>query len=212
MKPLTTNPQINNDKKELLKCISVFSLILSSFLFVSIISKEDFLLLSQVLLLFSGWLCWTFIEYINHRFWSHSDLIKKKGNLYEVHMQHHHHPTEIKISDLQRIVMLLVNIGLVVLSFMQQNFITFITGLVSGFVLYSFMHVILHQQWSAKLFPQLHQFHIHHHCKYPNHCFGVSVIWWDLLFKTSPPHEAKISDRILAFYYKQEKKAKISPC
>jgi len=49
-------------------------------------------------------------------------------------------------------------------------------------------------------------YHIVHHCKEPDTCFGSSTTWWDRVFGTTPHKTKGISERILAFYYKKEKK------
>ncbi|MCW3117201.1 MAG: fatty acid hydroxylase, partial [Chitinophagaceae bacterium] len=93
---------------------------------------------------------------------------------------------------------------LVFLSVFLDNYFTLVDGFVTGFTCYSFMHIMLHMKWSGKLFPQLHEFHIHHHCKYPDKCFGITFTWWDHLFGTIPLKDAAITERIRAFYYKNE--------
>ena len=183
------------------RSIAASSIVISTFLGTAIIAKGTQPLFSQLLLLFSGWLAWTFLEYYNHRFRMHGKGKKEKVTGYAMHINHHHHPTDIRITPVQRILLLAGNIVLIILSVLIHGWIIILTGLYSGFVLYGFMHVILHQRWSAKLFPRLQQFHIHHHCKYPNRCFGVSVTWWDVLLDTAPPKEASISPRIVEFYF-----------
>jgi sterol desaturase/sphingolipid hydroxylase (fatty acid hydroxylase superfamily) len=51
------------------------------------------------------------------------------------------------------------------------------------------------------VFPRLVRYHIIHHLKQPDRCFGISIIWWDKLFGTAPSNDIKISGRILDFYY-----------
>jgi sterol desaturase/sphingolipid hydroxylase (fatty acid hydroxylase superfamily) len=49
--------------------------------------------------------------------------------------------------------------------------------------------------------PRHHLFHVCHHCKYPDRCFGVTVTWWDRLFLTSPPKEFILPATVYQVYY-----------
>lgn len=155
------------------------------------------------MLFFTGWLTFTFFEYIAHRFWMHSKEKKHPGKSLELHMNHHRHPTEIKITASFRNKLLVGNFLLIVVAVWFNNYFTFFTGLYSGFVYYCFMHVFLHKSWAQKI-PHLQLSHIHHHCKYPDHCFGTCVTWWDKLFNTGVSKEIKISERIVQFYFGNE--------
>ncbi len=155
----------------------------------------------QTILFFWGWLTWTFVEYISHRFWMHSKPRMRQQKDFGNHQHHHSHPTEIRITGRQRFLLLIGILVMLTVSVLLQNYFIVAAGFYSGFVCYTFMHVILHKKWSAKIFPRLHQYHIYHHCKYPNRCFGICVTWWDVVFGTDPPKTARISDRIKSFYF-----------
>lgn len=158
----------------------------------------------HLLLLFSGWFAWTFTEYCHHRFHSHATVIKREAGIMALHHYHHHHPGQIRITGLQRMILTVLSLAFVGLSIWLDNYFTLFAGYFLGFTGYTFMHWFLHSKASAQVFPVLHQFHIHHHCKHPDKCFGVSVPWWDYLFKTIPAQDDVISSRILTFYYKKE--------
>ncbi len=159
--------------------------------------------LAGFLLLFSGWFSWTFLEYYNHRFRMHSSNDPSKVIGYERHILHHHHPTDIKITVVQRIILFSVNVLLIILCTYFSSWIFFPTGVYTGFVIYTLMHWFLHRRFSAKLFPEIHRFHIHHHCKHPDKCFGITITWWDYLFDTVPYQQKEITERIKTFYYKK---------
>jgi len=116
-------------------------------------------------------------------------------------MHHHKHPTEITVSWLQRLILFSISSVLLITSMAWNTYFTIFAGFAIGFSYSFFSHWILHQTWSKKLCPRLHHFHIHHHCKYPNRCFGFSTILWDVVFKTTPPKNASISQRVTQFYY-----------
>lgn len=182
-----------------LKCIAVFCcLVVPLFLFIVWIRwySEAFF---QVSLLLTGWLTWTFIEYILHRFYMHRKDSEATNALMQIHHHHHTHPTEIKVTGLQRLLMGIILIILVFCSYYWQNYFTLLTGFCFGIVGYFTMHKVIHQAWAAKVFRRLFRYHIYHHCKYPNTCFGISLPWWDDLFCTVPVNP-QITDRIVAFY------------
>jgi sterol desaturase/sphingolipid hydroxylase (fatty acid hydroxylase superfamily) len=90
---------------------------------------------------------------------------------------------------------------LVLLSFLLSIYFLPLAGFAFGFSCYTMMHWVLHQSWSVKLFPRLHRFHLYHHCKYPNTCYGVTVAWWDHVFKTTPPDDPVLLKRVTDFYF-----------
>lgn len=152
-------------------------------------------------LLFFGWIAWSLSEYLAHRFWMHPTLKNEKPESPFNHLYHHKHPTEIKVTHFHRFFSLIIAIILLGISVWMNNYFTLCTGYFLGFVLYNFLHYWLHQEWSAHWLPALHNSHIHHHCKFPDKCFGVSTILWDQLFNTASPRNAIISNRIRLFYF-----------
>jgi len=189
----------NSTSYSQLKCFGIFLLLalpilLSAWFFEK--SPLTFFLLN----LFLGILVWTYLEYHLHRFWTHNKNGSSKEAAFR-HMHHHQHPTEIKVTAVQRLVLFLISCGLVSISVVWNNYFTVFTGWAIGLAYSFFSHWMLHQSWSRTLWPHLHRFHIHHHCRYPNKCFGFTTIFWDVVFKTAPPKNAKVPERIIQFYY-----------
>lgn len=162
----------------------------------------------HTLLLLAGGLAWTCTEYFFHRFimhdGDHSKGIAKVLN----HTHHHTDPSDIRVTTPHRIMMITGTIVLITVSVVLNNYFTIFCGYFAGFAVFCLMHVVLHQPWSKKIFPHLHRFHVQHHFKHTDKCFGVTLIWWDHLFGTVPMNEKKISNRVLEFYYKKEKQEK----
>lgn len=179
------------------KCFLIFILLFLPFLFICPQMREHSQTIFHLLLFTLGWSSWTFIEYIMHRFWMHQK--NSDSSMAKTHNHHHTHPTEMVITGWHRCVMLLVVIGLLIAAFRFNNYFTLLTGFVTGIVLFFLMHKVLHLKITAKIFPRLFRYHIYHHCKYPNTCFGITVPWWDDLFKTVPA-QPKITERIIEFY------------
>jgi sterol desaturase/sphingolipid hydroxylase (fatty acid hydroxylase superfamily) len=164
---------------------------------------ESIRLLFHVMLFVTGWFCWSYTEYFIHRFVMHEGSQQKGVGRLLNHTHHHTDPEDIRIKAGHRVLMIVGCILFVAVSLWADNYFTLAFGYVTGFTAYSLMHVILHQSWSARVFPGLHRFHIHHHCKHPDKCFGVITTWWDYLFNTSPASDTEITDRIKQFYYKR---------
>ncbi|WP_373493828.1 sterol desaturase family protein [Aquiflexum sp.] len=202
MKTMTELTKKSDKIKEVSRCIGTF-LIIS----ICLVLIADFIAtagLRYMVFLVLGWLTWTFTEYFLHRFWMHN-FFKTKGNkIYDTHMNHHKHPTDIKISGFHRILTFWGVIILLPLSIYLDNYFTVFTGFYIGFMLYSMLHVILHKPWSRYIMPNLQKAHIHHHGKYPNKGFSFSIILWDWMFGTLPPKEAKITNKMIEFYFKEE--------
>lgn len=184
---------------EQLKCFSIFLLLVLPLVLFNVSLKSPILFF--ILNFLPGLLCWTYLEYHLHRFWTHNKHADSSKLAFKRHMHHHKHPTEIKVTAVQRIILLSVSIILFLLSILWNNYFTIVAGFVISFSYSFFSHWLLHQSWSIKIFPHLHRFHIHHHCKYPDRCFGFSTVLWDVIFRTTPPGDAIITERIIRFYY-----------
>ena len=183
-----------------LKCFSIFLLLtLPLIVFNGCVVRNP--LLFFILNFLPGLLGWTYLEYHLHRFWTHNKNGESAKDAFKRHLHHHKHPTEIKVTGAQRVILLSVSVGLFLLSVFWNNYFTIAAAFAIGFSYSFFSHWLLHQSWSVKIFPHLHRFHIHHHCKYPDRCFGFSTVFWDLVFKTTPPAGAIINERIMRFYY-----------
>jgi hypothetical protein len=186
--------------KSQLKCIAVFVALMGAYGAVSFFVSKNIFAVGLTLFI-TGWLSWTFLEYLIHRFWMHDTPVQKAKPVAEYHMMHHRQPTEMDITRVHRFFVWLLVAVLLTVSIFFSIYLMPVSGFVFGFSCYTAMHWVLHQSWSAKLFPRLHRFHLYHHCKYPNSCYGVTVLWWDLIFKTTPPNEPLLLKRVTDFYF-----------
>ena len=117
------------------------------------------------------------------------------------HHHHHTHPSEIRVTHGQRLYMALIGILLILFSLtfdiytefsrriLDRNFLVFIGALFSSSTLVQ------------KSVPELLNYHIVHHCKQPDRCFGISMALWDKVFNTGPRKNTIISQRIIDFLF-----------
>ena len=188
-------------------CVITFLLLFTTMLLISISLRYYNELLFHSALLFSGWFALTFGEYMTHRYLMHTK--HKEHPLVDFNHDHHHsHPTEIKISRIQRFLLLIGCAILIGLSIWLHNYFTLVAGFLCGFPVYTFMHFLLHQKSAQKFLRKLVKYHIYHHCKYPEKCYGISVTWWDDIFRTVPLNPAPISQRIIDFYFADDNPSK----
>ncbi|HTQ65498.1 MAG TPA: sterol desaturase family protein [Puia sp.] len=185
-------------------CLVCFLIIVSPAIIATWILRNISSAAFHVLLFTAGWFIWTFTEYMYHRFCMHFHDRHQKKRITNSHLYHHHHPSEIKVSLLHRLLIAVIAVGLIILATILENYFTLLTGFYFGLSSFFFMHYFLHQPWSRKIFTTLVVYHIYHHCKYPEQCFGVSVTWWDRIFGTAPPKEAVIPEKIIDFYYNKK--------
>ena len=186
-----------------LRCLIQFSFMALPVILSIVFLRHVCFIAFHSLLFMSGWCMWTFIEYILHRFW----MLHKDSNsaMAKTHHYHHTHPTEMVITNLHRALMIIFIVALVFVARYLNDYFTLFVGFACGIAGYFWMHQFLHLELGQKLFKRLVRYHIYHHCKYPNTCFGISVPWWDDLFKTVPA-SPKITQRIIDFYFKGQER------
>jgi hypothetical protein len=181
------------------KCISSFGMMLLPIFALQIMIRYAYPGIFHALLFLTGWCTWTFAEYILHRFWMHD---KNSGSaIARTHHHHHTHPTELVVTNFHRAAMMIILAFFVLIAIRLNNYFTFFPGFLFGLEGYFLMHRLLHLKITQRVFKKLVRYHIYHHCKYPNTCFGISVPWWDDLFCTVPK-DPNITERIIDFYFK----------
>lgn len=148
---------------------------------------------SAVSIFVGGFIFWTFFEYLMHRYIFHfvneSPMVKRFH--YLIHGVHHEYPR-----DHERLFMPPVP-GLIILSliFTAQYLIAgkyvfaFLPGMMSGYLVYAFMHYSIHKFQPPKPLRFIWKHHNMHHFKHQNKAYGVSSPLWDYVFGTMPPAE-----------------------
>ncbi len=141
-----------------------------------------------------GMLCWTFIEYMFHRFIFHSDdYLPRHRYFYTLHFLIHgvHHFMPM---DPYRLVMppaLFVQLTMLVVPILNVLIKTaeirncFLGGIFAGYVVYDLMHYYLHHAVvSTSYMKELKKYHMDHHFKSSKVGFGVTSKFWDLVWKS----------------------------
>jgi 4-hydroxysphinganine ceramide fatty acyl 2-hydroxylase len=152
-------------------------------------------ILSQLVLYISGFIFFTLVEYLIHRFIFHSgDYSNKKTWQFKIHGIHH-----ANSKDKERLAMplplaiLIASIFFSIYWLIMKSYVFFFfPGFLLGYTFYLSIHFIIH----TKNPPQnnmrfLWKNHAIHHHKHDNKMFGVTTPFWDIIFKTMPLKETQ---------------------
>ena len=143
----------------------------------------------------SGLFLFTLAEYLIHRFAYHFEARteKQKKRRYRIHGVHHAFPKDKRRLAMPPIISIsLVTVLLIILKFTIGSYTYgFLSGFVTGYAPYLFMHYILHAYPPPKnFFRWLWIYHSIHHFKDDTIYFGVSSPLWDFVFGTVQKKEA----------------------
>ena len=152
--------------------------------------REELPSLLIVLLFVFGWLIWTLLEYVIHRFVFHYAPKSRLGKAlhFVVHGVHHDYP-----NDASRLVMPpVVSIPLAVFFYVLFALVfgrfcpPIMAGLISGYIFYDSLHYATHHFAMRKgVWSWLKQYHLRHHFQDDHAGYGVSSPLWDYIFGTS---------------------------
>ncbi|MFY0625560.1 MAG: sterol desaturase family protein [Reichenbachiella sp.] len=139
----------------------------------------------------AGYFAFTLVEYMMHRFVFHmkEDTDVKKKVVYALHGIHHDYP-----KDKDRLAMpvpasLTLATGFYFLFklLMGDLVFGFLPGFLMGYAWYLWVHYMVHAMQPPKnLFKIFWVHHGIHHYKQPERAFGVSMPFWDFVFRTLP--------------------------
>lgn len=147
--------------------------------------------LSAPLLFISGFMSFTLIEYVMHRFVFHLNpkTEKQEKFAYAVHGVHHDYPKDKDRLAMPIPLSLTLSTGFFFLFqlFMGINVFGFLPGFLMGYASYLWVHYMVHAFQPPKNFWKiLWVHHGIHHYKDPGNAFGVSSPFWDMIFRTMP--------------------------
>lgn len=143
-------------------------------------------------LYFLGIFTWTLIEYLMHRFAFHypAKSDKTKKTIWLLHGVHHDHPTHPdKLYQPPLVNMILITLFyLTIYLFMGRLVYLFLPGIITGYLLYSTVHFVIHNYKPPfKWIKFIWRHHNIHHYRFPDKAYGVSSPFWDVIFGTLPP-------------------------
>jgi sterol desaturase/sphingolipid hydroxylase (fatty acid hydroxylase superfamily) len=174
--------------------------IVCAFFYLSI-NYSSISIKNTLVLFFSGLFFWTFFEYVMHRYLFHFITEAKwtKRFHYMMHGVHHENPR-----DEQRVFMppapgyiIIAVISTITFFILQRFTFGFLSGWLSGYLMYCYVHYSIHALKPPRLFKRLWTHHTLHHYKYDNKAYGVSSPLWDYVFRTMPPQvESVRKDKI----------------
>lgn len=152
--------------------------------------REELSLLLIVALFVFGWLIWTLLEYVIHRFVFHYEPKSRAGKVlhFVVHGVHHDYP-----NDASRLVMPpVVSIPLAFFFYVLFALVfgrfcpPIMAGLVSGYIFYDSLHYATHHFAMRRgVWSWLKQYHLRHHFQDDHAGYGVSSPLWDYVFRTN---------------------------
>ena len=153
-------------------------------------------IVKALLLFLFGWLDFTLVEYMIHRFVFHRtpSTHEKKGIQYTMHGAHHEFPNDggpVAINPLIAVTVVGA-FGFLgwILPFHGSS--CWLSGFLLGYALYLFIHQYIHQHRPPRnLFRVLWRNHSVHHHRDDHVYFGVSSPLWDFIFQTLPRQGSK---------------------
>jgi 4-hydroxysphinganine ceramide fatty acyl 2-hydroxylase len=158
------------------------------------------------LLLVAGWLQWTLMEYLLHRFLFHYKTRNRhlKFLRYLLHDVHHQSPANTLFLPLLVRWFTLLQTGFLCQYVAGLQGYFFFAGYVWGMLYYMLVHWLVHLRQTPAPFRHLKRHHLHHHLQNHHAAFGVTTTFWDWFFNTLPASgETILSAGRKAFYYQK---------
>ncbi len=159
-------------------------LLFINFKFTSINLKDS------LITYFTAIFCWTFYEYLVHRYVFHFINEHNWSKTFHriIHGIHHEFPRDderLFMPPLPGTIILFLVGSLFYLIFDMYAFI-FLAGFINGWGIYVAIHYFIHAYKPIAPFIFLWTHHAKHHSNQPNKAFGVSSPFWDYIFGTLP--------------------------
>ena len=148
---------------------------------------------TEALVFICGVFFWSFFEYIMHRYIFHMMVGTATGRriVYVMHGVHHEYPRDKNRLFMPPIpsIILAATIFYIFYVLMGAYSYSFFPGFVLGYIVYGSMHYAIHAFPPPRFMKALWRNHHLHHYKYPDKGYGVSSVFWDVVFGTVPKKE-----------------------
>lgn len=149
---------------------------------------------------FAGFITWTCSEYLLHRFLFHHHPKSKIGKrfFFIIHGVHHDYP-----NDAKRLVLPpSISLPLATLFYLLFNYTIgehylppFFATFLLGYLFYDMGHYAMHHfKLKGKFWGAIKDHHMKHHYVDPEHGFGVSSPFWDVIFKSGYKDKAEVNE------------------
>lgn len=153
--------------------------------------NETMAIASLITLFLSGWLAFTLVEYLVHKYVFHmsTDTKAREDLQYKFHGIHHDYPKDKDRLAMPPVMSLTISTILffVFKLAMGTAVFGFLPGFLFGYAMYLFVHYIIHAYQPPKnFFKALWVNHGIHHYKNHERAYGVSSPLWDYVFRTMP--------------------------
>lgn len=139
---------------------------------------------------------WTLFEYFAHRYLFHYEASSDWANriVYIFHGNHHEYPRDrmrLFMPPVPSIILAAVVFGIIyffsiLFTGIGDYAYMFFPGFMIGYLAYVSMHYAIHAFAPPKPLKALWRNHHLHHYKYPERGFGVSSVFWDVIFGSLP--------------------------
>ncbi len=138
-----------------------------------------------------GIVFWSLFEYLMHRYLFHLKSKRKwlKRLSFMLHGIHHQNPRDKERFFMPPIPGAIIIAILFMISyvFIGKYSFSFISGLITGYILYTQIHFGIHNKQLPKYMEKIASHHLQHHYSHYNKAYGVSSPIWDIIFQTMPP-------------------------
>lgn len=145
-----------------------------------------------VITFLGGYITWTFMEYMIHRFVYHTEVDSEGFLKFQMDMHGNHHlypkdPERLAMPPIPGLLLAAMFFGLFYV-IMGVYAVAFFPGFIFAYDMYIILHYYQHRVKSPKYKPwqKLWQHHKAHHYSNPYAAFGVSTRLWDVIFGTMP--------------------------
>jgi sterol desaturase/sphingolipid hydroxylase (fatty acid hydroxylase superfamily) len=153
--------------------------------------EKGFKIPNMVLLFAGGFLLFTLVEYLMHRYLFHlpATSLKREKIAYTMHGVHHDYPKDKSRLAMPPVLSLILAtlFFLIFRGLMGDYAFGFLAGFLMGYTTYLGIHYSIHAfKVPGNFLKILWHHHSIHHYREPDRAFGVSSPFWDMVFGTMP--------------------------
>lgn len=144
-----------------------------------------------------GWLAWTLVEYLMHRFLFHWPARGETARIATLLAHGHHHvwpqdPRRIAATPIQVISIALLFHGIFRLALGERWAWAAMSGAMAGYVAYEAVHWMCHHgRPRSRVLRALKEHHMRHHHLAPGSRWGIGTPLWDWVFRTARSSDAE---------------------